>query len=144
MDCKKITLFILGILWLLTIVGGNGFLLNYGNTPGVAAAAPSDWPAGSVIEPAKDKMTLVLIAHPRCPCTRATLGELSRLMPQAHGRLTTYVLFVKPKGFPIDWEKTDLWKDASAIPDVYVSLDEEGVEAERFSIFLLLRRNTYI
>ncbi len=77
-------------------------------------------------------MTLVMIAHPRCPCTRATLGELARLMAKAQGRLKTYVLFIRPEGSPVDWEKTDLWAEASAIPGVTVLVDDQGAEAERF------------
>jgi hypothetical protein len=73
-----------------------------------------------------------MLAHPHCPCTRASLGELARLMAQAQGRVTAYVLFVKPSDFPDGWEKTDLLTSASAIPGVTVVRDDEGVEAGRF------------
>ena len=121
------------VLWLVMVGTGIGFLWNYENTPGTAAAAaPARWPADSRIQRATDRATLVLLAHPHCPCTRASIGELAQLMTQAEGRVTAYVLFVKPPGFPAEWEETDLWASAAAIPGVSVVRDDEGIEARRF------------
>jgi len=53
-------------------------------------------------------------------------------MAQAQGRVTAYVLFLKPAGFSDDWEKTDLWQSAASIPGVKVVVDQDGVEADRF------------
>lgn len=119
-------------LWLLTICTGIGVLWSYNSTPGVAPAALEQWPADSRIRRADDRATLVMLAHPHCPCTRASLGELARLMAQAQGRAQAYVLFVKPSDFPDGWEQTDLLTSASAIPGVTVVRDDEGVEAGRF------------
>jgi hypothetical protein len=119
-------------LWLAVIVAGVGYLWGYESTPGVAASAPDRWPAGSRIKPAADRATLVMLAHPHCPCTRASIGELARLMTQAQGRVTAYVLFVKPPEFSGGWEQTDLWASAAVIPGVTVVRDDDGVEAGRF------------
>jgi hypothetical protein len=53
-------------------------------------------------------------------------------MTQAQGRLTAYVLFVKPSDFPEGWEETSLMTSAAAIPGVTVVADDGGVEADRF------------
>ncbi len=53
-------------------------------------------------------------------------------MTQSQGRVVAYVLFLKPKGFSFDWEKTDLWQSAAEIPGVSVVADDEGAEARRF------------
>jgi hypothetical protein len=53
-------------------------------------------------------------------------------MTRCQGSVTAYVLFFKPKDFPDDWEKTDLWYSAAAIPGVSVLQDEDGLEAHRF------------
>jgi hypothetical protein len=119
-------------VWLLTISAGLGILWNYESTPGMAAAAPARWPAESRLRRASDRATLIMLAHPHCPCTRASIGELARLMTQAEGRVTAYVLFIKPAEFSGGWEKTDLWASAAAIPGVSVVADDEGVEARRF------------
>jgi hypothetical protein len=121
-----------GALWLCVIAVGVGVLWSYESTPGVAAAAPDRWPAASRIKPAAGRATLVMSAHPHCPCTRASIGELARLMTQAQGRVTAYVLFVKPQGFSDRWVQSDLWASAAAVPGVTPVLDDEGVEAGRF------------
>jgi hypothetical protein len=53
-------------------------------------------------------------------------------MAQTQGRLTAYVLFLKPTGFSDDWEKTDLWRSAADIPGVKPVIDYDGNEARRF------------
>lgn len=129
---KRSIMIATSVLWLLMIGTGTGFLWNYEGTAGVAAAAPDRWPSDSRIRRATDRATLVMLAHPHCPCTRASIGELARLMTQAQGRVAAYVLFIKPAGFATEWERTDLWASAAAIPGVQVVGDDEGVEASRF------------
>jgi hypothetical protein len=129
---NRLILIATGVLWLFLISTGIGVLWNYESTPGVAAAAPDRWPADSRIRRAPDHPTLVMLAHPHCPCTRASIGELARLMTQAQGRVTAYVLFVKPPDFAAGWEQTDLLTSAAAIPGVTVVRDDDGVEARRF------------
>jgi hypothetical protein len=73
-----------------------------------------------------------MLSHPHCPCTRASIEELNRLMAQTQGRVIAYVLFLKPTGSSTDWEKTDLWQSAARIPGVKVLVDDNGSEAHRF------------
>src|SRR4029453_15748046 len=94
---------------------------------------PRIWPADSRIVQAKDRATLVVLAHPHCPCTRASIGELASIMTHSQGHVTAYVLFLKPAGFSEDWEKTDLWRSAASIPGVTAVIDDGGVEARRFN-----------
>lgn len=129
---NRLILITTSAVWLLMIIAGLAFLQGYESTPGVVAAAPKQWPADSRLRPARDRATLVMLAHPHCPCTRASIGELARIMTQARGRLTAYVLFIKPENFTEGWEKTDLWESAAAIPGVSVAQDDEGIEAGRF------------
>ena len=120
-------------LWLIVVVGGLSVLLGYENTPAVAAKPSVSWPADSRIKRSPDRATLVMVVHPHCPCTRASIGELALLMAQSQGRLTAYVLFLKPAGFSDNWEKTDLWQSAASIPGVKPVIDYDGVEASRFN-----------
>jgi hypothetical protein len=129
---NRLVLTAAGASWLLMIGAGVGLLWEYENTPGAAAAAPDHWPAASRIEPDADRATLVMLAHPHCPCTRSSINELARLMTQAQGRVTAYVLFVKPPGFSDGWAQAELWAGAAAIPGVTPVLDDGGVEAGRF------------
>lgn len=119
-------------LWLVVIGVGFFVLLGYENTPGAVAQPLASWPSGSQIQRAPGRATLVMLVHPHCPCSRASLGELAVLMAQIEGRLDAYVLFLKPDGFSDDWEKTDLWQRAAAIPGVQPIGDRNGVEARHF------------
>lgn len=127
----RFILIIACVAWTLMTGVGIHFLWNYENAHGPTAMVPAHWPANSRVRPATDRATLVMLAHPHCPCTRASIGELARLMAQADGRVTAYVLFVKPEGSADDWEKTDLWQSAASIPGVHVLVDD-GAEALRF------------
>jgi hypothetical protein len=130
----RVLLLLGAISWLLVITVGLWILWDYENSPGKAAAPPQQWPADSKIQPARDHPTLLILGHPHCPCTRATVGELASIMAHTQKRLTAYVLFVKPAGFSDEWEKTDLWQSAALIPGVNVVIDDEGAEAMRFHV----------
>jgi hypothetical protein len=129
---NRVVLAAVGALWLSMIATGVGMLWNYESTPGTGAAAPGSWPTASHIKPDADRATLVMLAHPHCPCTRASIGELARLMTQARGRVTAYVLFVKPQGFSDEWVQSELWASAAAIPGVTPVMDDGGDEAGLF------------
>jgi hypothetical protein len=128
----RLILIISGMLWLVVVGIGLYKLWHYENDPGITADAPALWPVSSQSRPTPGHATLVLFAHPQCPCTRASVGELALIMARCQTHLTAYVLFFKPKEFPADWEKTDLWYSAAAIPGVKVIQDEDGMEARRF------------
>jgi hypothetical protein len=129
----KLILFTLTAVWLLAVSTGLWILWGYENTPGVSAKPPLLWPADSRIQRPQGSATLVMMVHPHCPCTRATVGELAGIMAHAQGRLNAYVLFLKPAGFSEDWEKTDLWQTAAGIPGVSVMVDDGGAEARLFN-----------
>jgi len=120
------------LLWFVAVGAGLLFLWSYANAPGVAAAAPSRWPTASRIKPAPDRATLVMLTHPQCPCTRASIEELDQLMAHCQGRVNAYVVLMKPHGFADDWVETDLWRHALRIPGVSVLVDEDGTETHQF------------
>ena len=105
------TLFI-GGLWLGSVALGMGLLMSYSFAAGASADAPAGWPAASKLQLAKDRPTLVLVAHPHCSCTRASIAELARLMTRLSGQLEGYMVFIKPEGLGDGWEVTDLWESA--------------------------------
>jgi hypothetical protein len=123
-----------GALWLIAVSSGLAVLWAWDNAPGENAAAPRTWPGGTTLIRATEQPTLVLLAHPQCTCTRASLAELAEALARATVRPKTYVLFLKPQGFSDEWAKSDLWKTAAALPDVTVILDDEGTEARRFGV----------
>lgn len=118
--------------WLALVSVGMMVLLSYEFSPG-AVANPSDrWPPNTTLKRARDMATLVMLAHPHCPCTRASLGELNRLMARLDGHLIAQVLFYEPDNSPADWRRTDLWRMAAEIPHTTAAWDLGGSEARRF------------
>ena len=121
-----------GILWIAAIAWGSRILWAYKTTPGVAGKAMKRWPQESRVPRARGQATLIMLAHPHCPCTQASVDELAVMMARLQGRLRAYVLFYQPAGRPDDWIETPLWRSAAAIPGVGVWRDRGGVEADRF------------
>ncbi|PHR86590.1 MAG: RedB protein [Blastopirellula sp.] len=120
------------LVWLGMIGIGMAWMWQYEVTPGEATTTVMSWPTGSQIERSLERPTLVLFAHPRCPCTRATIRELALIVARCPDLVDIQMLFFRPTGFSAEWEKTDLWSSAEAIPGVTVVCDVDGTEAKRF------------
>jgi len=123
---------VISIIWLAACAIGLWVPARYAGTPSKAGAAPAMWPPESNLQPSASVPTLVMLAHPRCPCTRASIGELAKIMTVAGSQVKAYVLFLRPEGFSEEWERTDLWRSAEAIPGVVVLSDNKGKEAANF------------
>ena len=124
---------ILGMaVWAVSVVAGFKMLLDYETKPGPALLSPINWPMDEPVPFSRNFTNLVLIAHPRCPCTRASIAELEKVMTKCAGQLKASVLFLQPSTEPDDWSKTALWRRAAAIPGVEVMMDRDGKLAARF------------
>lgn len=129
---KNVVLMVSAATWICVVAAGLAMMVRYENAPGRAEPTPSDWPSSSRILHSPGHVSLVLFAHPHCPCTRATIGELARLMAQCEGKLDASVVFFSPEKSAPGWEQTALWHDAAAIPGVCVLDDQNGREARLF------------
>lgn len=130
----KFLLLICAVLWLSIAVWGVVYLAEYKNTPAEEVVSyPAVFPSESLIERDAQNPTLIFFAHPKCPCTRASIRELSRLMADVNGKLQAYVVFIKPKDESKDWTETDLRISAEAIPNVRVLIDEDERETQIFN-----------
>lgn len=133
MFCKRnISWITVGVLWIGASCGGLAMLAMYANSPGPSRQAPSQWPSDASIRLSDKGSTLILFAHPRCPCTRASLGELEKIVARFPRSVTPWVVFFKPSGSDDSWDQTDLQTTAAAIPGVHVVSDVDGVESRRF------------
>lgn len=134
MDGKSKARAILGLCllgWLLAVGGGSAAMWHYAAAAGADATAPAQWPATTQLS-RHSPFTLLTFVHPHCPCSRASVGELDRLMAHMHGTTEATVLFVRPPEFSADWAQSDLWRSAGAIPGVKVMMDDGGREAAVF------------
>lgn len=103
------------------------------NLPVVAASLLPERPA--------DRPLLLLFAHPRCSCTRASLNELARIIAQCPELAPVKVIFSveTPPGTPakqIDalWHESALRNSARAMRGVEVIRDDGFQLARKFGV----------
>lgn len=102
---------------------------------GKSGQTPSQWPGESTLVRSDGKPTLVVFIHPKCPCSRASLGELERVLNTCRGKIDAHIVLVQPEGVTDaeSWRTTDLCRTAEQLPDANVYFDVDGRESERFS-----------
>lgn len=127
------------IAWAALAGGGFFGLTAYGAVAGLPADAPRELPAelAATLRPAGGA-TLVLVAHPACPCTRASLRELERVLGSVAFRrdslgVDVVVLFIGPRRAEASADRVavDLRKLVGSISGVRIVDDPEGAQASR-------------
>jgi hypothetical protein len=119
------------LVWVTALATGFGCLISYELKPGVAAAAPTDWPAAAGLEFDAQRHNLVLFAHPQCPCTRASLAELEVVFTRCRQEVKPTICFIYPASESANVE-TSLVRAARRIPGLTVVIDHGGAIAARF------------
>lgn len=127
-------------LWVVLSGAALFVMADYGNEPGEAGSAPDTWPvaASGGMVPRPGKPTVVLFAHPLCPCTRATLVELESLTNRLYGLFDLHVLFYEPidtSGMPEVWAASDLKRLAAKLPGTQLHSDTNGELARYFGAY---------
>ena len=123
------TLFVL--LWLGLLSYGLRARFLHATTAGVSELAPKVFPTASRLTRAQDRSTLLMFVHPECPCTRASLHELSGLLAEQAAKVST-VLVVATAWSTEPQESGPIGSIARSIPDLTVFADQDGAEATRF------------
>jgi hypothetical protein len=126
---------IAGAIWIGTVGAAAHAIRRFEATPGRAAAAPKSWPSDSTLARNHDAPTLVMLVHPQCSCTRASLSELQAVIEKSPRTLRTYVVVYRPHQAKPGWEKTDVYDAATRLHGTHVIVDEDGREAKRFGTF---------
>jgi hypothetical protein len=124
-------------VWALVCVAGMALLWRYKAAPGDPGAPPAQWPAQSGLARAGEAPTLVMVMHPHCPCSRASLGELAEVMRRADDGVVAYAVLSVPDGVegdPAAWARGELWTMAAEIPGVQVIVDADAQLAEVFGV----------
>lgn len=128
-------LIVAALLWTVTVGAMYRAIRRFESTPGRAADALTTWPASSRIPRSPGEWRLVMLIHPRCSCSRASMEELRTIIEKSPASLQTYVVVYKPHEFPNGWEKTDVFVTASHLPRTHIVLDQDGHEAALFRGF---------
>ena len=139
-EMRDKTLWAIAALWLGLASGGLFAMADYGSEEGKVGSAPARWPDGlqAMIEPDSARPTLVLFAHPLCPCTRASLWELESITNRLYGMVDLHVLFYEPENISSmndTWEASALKKMAAKLPGTQMHRDVEGDIAQHFGAY---------
>ncbi len=129
---KELPLAAVAVLWLCVVGFGIHSAAVYANTPGASGTPSAQWPQGSSLPVTHNHARLVVFAHPQCPCSRATVSELAKILAVCQGKADAYVVFLSPRSQTRQWVRSALWRDAEAIPGVRAIEDIQGREALRF------------
>jgi len=116
-------------VWLAVCAAGAGVLMVYSNRPGPQGTpnpVPTGWPLADAVPLDGVRPTLVVFAHPRCPCTKATLSQIERLQASARRGFAVRFAFYEPVGAGADWRDTALWRRAAMMPDSLAVPDPGG------------------
>src|SRR5271155_1113155 len=119
---------VLAAVWFAAVGSGLWAMFAYETTPGVVSSLRERWPDGTALQRDPRRPTLVMFVHPHCPCSRASLHELLVLASQRDEQINSIIVFLKPRGFESNWEKTDLWQTARSIPGATCVADIDGKE----------------
>jgi len=129
------SLIVAGLIWAATVGAMYHAVRRFETTPGRGAASRVLWPASSRIVRDHDRWTLVMLIHPHCSCTRASLQELERIIEMSGTSLQTYVLVYRPADFQAGWEKTETFEAAKRLQRAHIIVDPDGAEARLFGGF---------
>ena len=132
---ERRTLRVLTMSWILVVGTGISMLGAYHARPGDRGSVPTRWPERTTLDLSKSKPTLIMFLHPRCPCSRASVAELSRLECLRLKRIAPLVVMIAPSRIDgTGWREPALERSVTTIPGVEIRHDDGGVEATRFGM----------
>jgi hypothetical protein len=121
------------MIWIATVTVGAVAMLRHEFDGQAEVHAPAAWPSElGVFNPAGRALSLVMVAHPDCPCTRASIAQLERLLAQSAGQTQAIVFVYQMPGVSRDeLQNEDFWKRLEQIANLRPIADPAGAIAER-------------
>jgi len=120
------------LVWLVVSIAGILALTAYSNAPGQSVPLSPVWPRDSQLSREHNRSTLVMFLHPHCPCSRASLRQLARLLAETGSPPEVQFVVFCPSDKPDEWVQTDLWSSAAQLASGRMLIDRSGREAARF------------
>jgi hypothetical protein len=116
------------VLWAIAVASGMGLVWRHAATPGASGSPPTHWPEHTRLHFRPGQWHVIVVCHPYCPCTRATLEEMARVMTRAPATTRVQVVIARPGSLAVDWSALKLRALAERLPQTAVVIDEEGGE----------------
>ena len=127
-----LSMFIIGCAG--NVLLGMSSLLEFSWQPGEEGTPPKEWPA-ELTSPVLDGQPLVMVfLHPKCPCSRATLDELSIAMNRVTARAQFIAVFEQPDQADKRWIETDIWNRAASITGLTRIIDIDSRLVKTFRV----------
>lgn len=121
-------------VWFVVVAALFACLWTYESTAGSSGEPSATWPTDISLQQPREGRALLLFAHPRCPCTRASLRELRKVLANGPSFESARILFFCPPDAGADWTDTALVREARSIGGVEVGFDENGRLARTFGV----------
>lgn len=128
-----VTRWVVIALWLCVVVLCFAKLAVYAQTPGFVGAPPNA--AATVIPIDRERHTLVLCVHPKCPCTQATIYELERLLRRCDELPMVVVYIYESEESPETWYEHAAASIQTRIPDALIMRDPDGEVSESIRVY---------
>lgn len=125
------------ICWLIVVGTGFAALLQYKATPGEAnqtTSEPSHFPESVSLQRHADRPTLLMFAHPCCPCTTASLRELTAILAECPQLQPATVIFTLPPRAPDEWSNAPIVELARQTRGIQVLMDDEAQLTTKFGV----------
>lgn len=117
------------IIWLCCLLTGMAWMV-VESKRGIVPTNRLDWPTESRLERSSQLPTILMFAHPLCPCTKASLYELANTFSESPA--LAQVVFRMPEKRDSAWEAASTVQIARNMPGVQVVFDPGGTEAVLF------------
>ncbi len=121
-------------IWSGVLLVGFWWQAHYGLVAGAQAATPASWPEDCGLHIEAGCPRLVMAMHPKCPCTLATIEELSRIRARLGPGVQVTVLCYVPRDGDASWLETRNCSNVRRIPNASLVPDTEGEIAARFGM----------
>lgn len=123
---RKFILRISLILLFLFGIGGLAILADYSHRPNVTTNdVDRPWPLPGLQLPDANSV-IAIFYHPRCPCTRATIRNLERLVPRFTSTAHIVAFAFHPHDEDPSWIESETTQRLRAIPNSQIVPDVDG------------------
>jgi len=128
---------VLCVAWGLVVFLGFAWMEAFEATPGARGVTSRVWPLDSRLTLSSDRLTLVMVLHPWCSCSQASVGELERFVSKHRSQLAIHFVMTHPESDRTSSPETEddgasLKALARRIPGASCYEDLRGVETARF------------
>lgn len=122
--------------WGLVLILGFAWMEAFEATPGERGKGAEVWPRDSRLSLNADRLTLVMVLHPWCACSRASVGELERFVARHQSQLAIHFVMTHPdpglNSPEADSDRSSLRALTRRIPGAFCHEDPQGVETGKF------------